>query len=187
MSVWAVPPSLIWSILLYHCPSQISHPGYREVHFWLVQWKEVGTVLYQPGTEPPEKQAYFNEMGTFIHKIKYQNDVQRKPRGWEGQMLRGKFVNLYKAKNYEQLLTFKSCDNIFMPYVLDTHSSWLGLAQHKDCGKVTKFVTVYYICKTWGWNFGVLKSCTLDYSMLCSGVVLYRDSSRCWEQLYTSA
>lgn len=35
------------SILLSHCPSQFSHQGCREIHFWLVQWEEVGTDLYQ--------------------------------------------------------------------------------------------------------------------------------------------
>lgn len=35
------------SILLSHCPYQFSHPVRIEGHFWLVQWQEVGTILYQ--------------------------------------------------------------------------------------------------------------------------------------------
>lgn len=35
------------SILPSHCPHQFSHPVCIEGHFWLVQWEEVGTILYQ--------------------------------------------------------------------------------------------------------------------------------------------
>lgn len=37
----------LMSILPSHCQSQFSHPGCKEGHFWLPQWEEVGTVLYQ--------------------------------------------------------------------------------------------------------------------------------------------
>lgn len=49
------------SILLCHCLSQFSHPSCREGHFWLVQWEEVGTVLYQAWNRVAGKAVKYTE------------------------------------------------------------------------------------------------------------------------------
>lgn len=105
--VWAwTAVSDLMSILLSHCPSQFSHHGCEEGHFWSLQWEEVGTVLYQGyGIGPParspaslraESQKQFKNWRK-VHEI-FENLCQFVKSCLSGVLM----VHLYSSKLWNQ-------------------------------------------------------------------------------------